>query len=289
MRLGDRGGSGGLSGLAVERAVRRANRRILQAIDRGPAEEPRRPQFASSGAHVLYESAGAEGPEGSFIFLHGFGDTAAGWTELASLLIQDLPGVRAVLPTAPLGRVPWMEGRDVRTWFEPRGRNFTGSQPPGRWTCEGHQYALESVEGLVAAERRRGVPLERIVLGGFSQGGALALMAGLDLPEQPGGILAMSGYLPRVTKPRGGTTSILFLHGTEDAVSPPEWAQTARVELLSSGMREVGMHLFKGMGHEVCEEEVLVARSWLERRFQPRATEGAGGEVGEREECQRSP
>ena len=269
--------------------MRRANRRILQAIERGPAEEPRRPEFAESGAHVLYESAGADGPKGSFIFLHGFGDTAAGWTELAGLLIQGLPGVRAVLPTAPLGRVAWMEGRDVRTWFEPRGLNFTGSQPPGRWTCEGHQYALETVEGLVAAERRRGVPLERIILGGFSQGGALALMAGLDLPEQPGGILAMSGYLPRVTKPRGGTTSILFLHGTEDVVSPPEWAQTARVELLSSGTREVEMHLFKGMGHEVCEEEVFMARSWLEHRFQPSATEGSGGEVGECEEYERSP
>merc|ERR1719364_538936 len=123
-----------------------------------------------------------EGPEGSLIFFHGFGDTAAGWTEIAALLVRGLPGVRAVLPTAPLGRVPWLEGQDVRTWFE----------------------------------RRRGVPLERIVLGGFSQGGALALMAGLDLPEQPGGILAMSGYLPRVSKPRGGTTSVLFLHGMED-------------------------------------------------------------------------
>ena len=90
----------------------------------------------------------------------------------------------------------------------------------------------------------------------------------------------MSGYLPRVSKPRGGTTSVLFLHGMEDAVSPPEWAQTARVELLSSGMREVGMHLFEGMGHELCREEVFMARSWLERRFRPSGAEGAGGGMG---------
>ena len=97
----------------------------------------------------------------------------------------------------------------------------------------------------------------------------------------------MSGYLPRVSKPRPGTASIMFLHGTEDPVSPPEWAQTARVELLSAGMREVDMHLYEGLGHEISVEEIIAARTWL-KRFFARQEPGKGGGLRE-EEARRRP
>lgn len=121
-------------------------------------------------------------------------------------------------------------------------------------------------------EINNGIAPERIVLAGFSQGGAIVLQAGLRYPKGLGGIIAMSTFLPLANSLESEKSDInaavpIFLaHGSEDPVVPVDLAYRSQKELEREGY-EVEWHEYKGMAHSVSEQEIFHLGEWLEQRL----------------------
>lgn len=131
-------------------------------------------------------------------------------------------------------------------------------------------YASErAIFELIEREKKRGILAERIVLAGFSQGGAMALHTGLRYPERLAGILALSCYLPLASKlsgerrPANQQTPIFMTHGDYDAVIPMRYGKQSAEALETLGYRVEWQDY--GMGHEVCWEEIRDIAHWLGR------------------------
>jgi phospholipase/carboxylesterase len=135
----------------------------------------------------------------------------------------------------------------------------------------GIRDSQQAVEGLIARERGRGVDTGRIVLAGFSQGGAIALQAGLRHKERLGGIVALSTYLPLEASLEAEAaaanklTPIFMAHGTQDPVIPLQLAQSSHQILKSRGY-PVEWHTWP-MPHSVCAEEVEALGAFLTRIY----------------------
>jgi phospholipase/carboxylesterase len=127
------------------------------------------------------------------------------------------------------------------------------------------------IEALVDREAARGIPSERVVLAGFSQGGAMALFVGTRHAKPLAGIMVLSGYevLARTreaeTSEANRTTPLLVAHGTHDPMVPIARARDA-FAAYAEGRAEAQWHQF-AMGHEVCPAEIAIIREWLGARF----------------------
>ena len=197
----------------------------------------------------------------SVILLHGLG--ADGWDFVPIVDELALPGpVRFVFPHAPARPVTVNMGYVMRAWFDIR--EFT---PEGRADAAGLAESVRRVNGYVADEIARGVDAARIVLAGFSQGGAVALSAALRHPARLAGLLAMSTYLPfpeRLAAERSAASAdlpILLCHGLRDPVVPLAMGLEARDVLRSHGCRVEWRDY--PMEHEVCAAELADVARWL--------------------------
>jgi phospholipase/carboxylesterase len=211
------------------------------------------------------ETSPAEPVAGSVVWLHGLGADGHDFEGLVPLL--RLPRVRFVFPHAPRRAVTINGGMVMRAWYD-----ITHIDGSGRGADAGQVRAsAEQIEALLARERQRGVPAERTVLAGFSQGGAMALHVGTRHPQRLGGILVLSGYevLPQLREAEASAanrdTPLLFAHGTQDPLVPVVAARRACEAQAATG-RPVALQEFP-MGHEVCPEEVALVREWLHQRF----------------------
>jgi phospholipase/carboxylesterase len=211
------------------------------------------------------ETTPAEPAAGSVVWLHGLGADGHDFEGLVPLL--KLPRVRFVFPHAPPRGVTINAGLIMRAWYD-----ITAIDGSGRGANADHVRAsAEQVEALLARERQRGVPAERTVLAGFSQGGAMALHVGTRHAERLGGILVLSGYevLPQLREaeahPANRETPMLFAHGTHDPLVPLVAARRAFEAQAATG-RPVALQEFP-MAHEVCMEEIGLVRDWLHQRF----------------------
>ncbi len=135
----------------------------------------------------------------------------------------------------------------------------------------GVRASQDLIEALIAREKSRGVAAARLVLAGFSQGGAMALHTGLRHPERLAGILALSCFLPLAAtlaaeaSPANRDVPIFLAHGTHDAVIPLARARRARTVLDGLGYR-VEWHEYS-MPHSVCAEEITDIATWLGNTF----------------------
>ena len=211
-------------------------------------------------------ATGAE-PRGSVIWLHGLG--ADGWDfvplvrELA--LPEDLQ-LRFIFPHAPERPVTINNGFVMRAWYD-IAQSDIARVPDER----GIRESQAAVERLIARERERGIDTARIVLAGFSQGGAIALQAGLRYRERLGAIVALSSYLAledsldaeaaAANKP----TPIFMAHGTQDPIVPLQLAEASQRALRMRGY-DVEWHTWP-MPHSVCAEEVEALGSFLARVY----------------------
>ena len=167
--------------------------------------------------------------------------------------------MRFVFPHAPLQPVTINGGAVMRAWYDVTG--------DGRQDAAGVRASQAHVEALIARERARGMAARSIVLAGFSQGGAMALQAGLRHPERLAGILALSGYLPLPESVADEVSQanrdvpIFMAHGTQDPVIPLSWATRSRDHLNALGYaidwREYPMP------HSVCADEIADIARWL--------------------------
>jgi len=197
------------------------------------------------------------------VLLHGLGADGFDFVPIVEeLQLPEALPVRFVFPHAPLRSVTVNAGYVMRAWYDIKA--FT---PEGRADAAGLAESVERVNGYLGQEIERGVPASRVVLAGFSQGGAVALSAGLRFGERLAGLLALSTYLPfpaRLAAEKSGANAevpILMCHGRMDPVVPVAMGIEAR-EVLSAQGYAVEWHEYP-MEHEVCAAELAETAQWL--------------------------
>ncbi len=201
----------------------------------------------------------------SVIWLHGLGADGHDFEPIVPelRLPASLP-VRFLFPHAPVRPVTLNNGMAMRAWYD-----IIALGGGARQDDAGIRESARQVEALIRRERERGIPAERIVLAGFSQGGAIALHTGLRHPERLAGIMGLSTYLPladTVEAERSDAnagTPILIAHGSMDPVVPMQMGERSRDQLQAMGYT-VEWHDYP-MVHQVCMEEIAAISAWLQR------------------------
>jgi phospholipase/carboxylesterase len=203
-------------------------------------------------------------PRASVIWMHGLGADGYDFVPIVSDL--DLPadaGIRFVFPHAPVRPVTLNAGMPMRAWYD-----IVSLDRAGKVDEKGIRESEARVRKLIADQD---VESSRIVIAGFSQGGAIALHTALRHPDPLAGVLALSTYLPladdlaRAASPANRQTPILMCHGQYDAILSLEFGQTSRDRLVALG-HKVEWHEYP-MAHEVCAEEIERIGSWLRERL----------------------
>ncbi|MFN0162330.1 MAG: alpha/beta hydrolase [Burkholderiales bacterium] len=215
------------------------------------------------------EVATGSAPGAAVIWLHGLGADGYDFVPVVKELeVNSLPGspggVRFIFPHAPMRPVTINGGMVMRAWYDIRQTDL------GRQEDEAGLRESQAVaQDLIEREVGRGIARKRIVLAGFSQGGAITLQAGLRQAEPLAGLMVLSSYLPLAAKlaaeatAAGRSQPVFMAHGREDAVVVIARAQQSRDALVAQGV-SVEWHDY-AMEHSVCLDELREIRAWLER------------------------
>jgi phospholipase/carboxylesterase len=207
-------------------------------------------------------------PQASVIWLHGLGADGHDFEPIVPELgLSPDDGIRFVFPHAPVRPVTINGGMTMRAWYDIRTFDRDGPQDEA-----GIRESALLLERLIERERQRGTDYQRIVVAGFSQGGAIALHTVLRFPQRLAGLMALSTWLPLAQSFREEVTEnvdaalrklpIFMAHGSFDPVLPIEFGKTTRAALQSAGFN-VEWHEYP-MGHAVCAEEISAVRRWLQ-------------------------
>jgi len=206
-------------------------------------------------------------PRACIIWLHGLGADGHDFEPLIPQLgLVDTLGVRVILPHAPVRAVTINGGMEMPAWYDIRAADFRRGED-----SEGIRESEQQLRSLIQREVDRGIPAARIVLAGFSQGGAIVLHTGLRYPQPLAGILALSTYVPladtlaREAAAANSKIPIMMAHGTQDPVVPVMLALQSRDALQDLGYA-VNWHSYP-MQHALCPEELGELREWLRQRL----------------------
>ena len=203
-------------------------------------------------------------PTHAVIWMHGLGADGHDFEPVVDEFDPDrLPSTRFVFPHAPERAVTINGGYVMRAWYDILSMDFSSRREDAAGVLE----SAAQVEALIARENARGIPDSRIVLAGFSQGGAIALHAGLRHPRRLAGILALSTYLPLADRfsgeasPANRDVPIFMAHGSADPVVPHESGKRSADFLAANGYR-LAWHSYR-MEHSLCIEEIRDIEDWL--------------------------
>jgi phospholipase/carboxylesterase len=203
-------------------------------------------------------------PTVSVIWMHGLGADGNDFVPIVKELnLSDCPGIRFIFPHAATMPVTINGGYVMRAWYD-----ILGTDIAKREDETGLRVSQKRIEQLIEREKTRGIPANRIILAGFSQGCAMALQVGLRFPEKLAGLLCLSGYVPlrdTVASERHSAnqdTPIYLAHGRADPVIPMQRAEQSRDLLLQLGYK-LEWHEYM-MQHSVCAEEVEDISTWLQ-------------------------
>ena len=207
-------------------------------------------------------------PATSIIWLHGLGADGNDFAPIVPELDLPKTAIRFVFPHAPVQSVTINAGMRTRAWYDITDGAIR------REDERGVRASQALIETLIGREKERGTKAERLVLAGFSQGGAIALQTGLRHPERIAGIMALSTYvpiaehLPKEASAANRKLPIFMAHGSFDPVIPLARAQESSKLLQSLGYalewREYSMP------HSVCPEELADIGAWLKKILEPR-------------------
>jgi len=217
---------------------------------------------------VEVEPQGGVPVGGAVIWLHGLGADGHDFEPIVPYLGLDenRGGVRFVFPHAPKRPVALNMGLIMRAWYDIRAIDLRRDHD-----VEGIADSAERIRALIARENGRGIPTDRIVLSGFSQGGAMALYVGLRHPEKLAGILALSCYsiledsLSAEASAANRETKIFQAHGERDPMVPLERGRATHDRLVELGYG-VEWRTYP-MGHEVHPREIQDVGAWLRSRL----------------------
>jgi phospholipase/carboxylesterase len=201
------------------------------------------------------------------IWLHGLGADGHDFEPIVPELgLPDHHGVRFVFPHAPVRPITINNGFAMRAWYDIVSLGDLKKQDePGIRDSE------RIVHGYIEDERARGIEPSKIVVAGFSQGGAITLHTGLRYPEKLAGLLALSTYLPlgdkveNEARPERRDTPILMCHGEHDQMLPMLMGEYTRDAMRQLGY-QVDWHQYP-MAHQVCSEEIELIGLWLKERL----------------------
>jgi phospholipase/carboxylesterase len=203
--------------------------------------------------------------DAAVLLMHGLGADGHDFESLVpELRLPGSPSVRWVFPHAPVRPVTINGGFRMRAWYDIVALDRSAAEDEA-----GIRESAEAIGALVRRERERGIAAGRIVLAGFSQGGAIALFAALRWPERLAGVVALSTYmplaatLPAEAHPANAAVPVFMAHGTFDPLLPPALGEASR-DLLRSRGHDVEWHAYP-MPHSVCAEEVQDLRGFLLR------------------------
>lgn len=197
----------------------------------------------------------------TIILSHGLGDTAEGFQNIGEALSYHFPYIKFIIPTAPIRAVSLNGGMHMPAWYDIK--SFSDNQ------CEGIDESAEIIRSLIESEVSVGLPYSRIAIGGFSQGAALSLFVGLQLPieKKLAGILVMSGYLAADSRfkltPGLESTKILHCHGTADPLLGIDKALLTKETLLAQGLLSYELVTIHGMSHTINEDVMKRAVAFL--------------------------
>jgi len=204
-------------------------------------------------------------PDAAVVFLHGLGDDGHGWSDVVpALRLPAALRVRFVFPHAPETPVTLNGGYVMPAWYD-----LYDADLGSRVDMAGMRATRERIERLIARERARGVAAGRIVLGGFSQGGAVALHAALRHGERLAGVAALSAYLADAANlvaeaaPANRDLPVFMAHGTADDVVRYAWGESARRALEASGW-PVEWHAYP-IAHGAAVEEIEALGRFIAR------------------------
>lgn len=207
----------------------------------------------------------AANPTATVLWMHGLGADGQDFVPVAQELSLAAVGpVRFVFPNAPVIPVTLNGGYPMRAWYDILGAELTQRQDE-----QGMRRTQGAINTLIARETARGIAASRIVVAGFSQGCAMALMTGLRYPERLAGIMGLSGYLPLLAtlaaerSPANHGLPVFLGHGRRDGMVPLAAGAATRDALTALGY-PVDWHEYD-MEHSVCMEEIADINRWLLR------------------------
>ena len=196
----------------------------------------------------------------SVIWLHGLGADGNDFVPVVEML--NLPNVRFVLPHAPYRKVTRNQGYEMRAWYD-----IYGLTPISQEDAVGIAQSQLQIDALIAHEIKRGVPAARIVLAGFSQGGAIALHTALRYLQPLAGVLALSTYLPlraslAAEKSIANQQIPIFMaHGVDDEIITLDTCK-ASLAVLQAQSYDIDRHQYP-MAHSVCNAEIADIKQFL--------------------------
>ena len=207
-------------------------------------------------------------PQWSVLWLHGLGADGNDFAPIVPELVRkDWPAIRFVFPHAPVRAVTINGGARMRAWYDIRDFDLAN-----RADHEGVAESVAQVELLIAREAERGIPPNRVLLAGFSQGGAVTLAAGIARTQPLAGLIALSTYLPMTLaqaqdalKPGATSQPVFMAHGQFDPVVPYAGGEMSANALRALGF-DVQWHRYP-MQHAVCAEEIRDLGDWMTARF----------------------
>lgn len=211
---------------------------------------------------TLYTKEPTSPAQACVIWMHGLGADAQNMMALADQLLLTVP-VRHVFMNAPVRPVTLNNHQPMRAWYD-----ITGLRKEDREDREGIAQSERLIREVIQAQREHGFTSKQIFLAGFSQGGAIALHTGLNMPETLGGLMVLSGYLP-LASARADVhqlaTPVFIAAGTEDTVVLPSWTQHIYSWLQERDFEDVSWNEYP-MDHSVCAKEIRDLSQWLNAR-----------------------
>jgi phospholipase/carboxylesterase len=206
-------------------------------------------------------------PVGTVIWLHGLGADGHDFEPIVpELRLPDSLPLRFVFPHAPVRPITINAGMSMRAWYD-----IYSLDAHGRSDEAGIRESSAILVSLLEREKARGIKPEKILLAGFSQGGAIAIHTAMRSPEKLAGLMALSTWLPMpeafaaevVDNPDAGDTAlpIFMAHGSQDPMLPVQMGRDAKELMIRNGF-DVEWHEYP-MAHQVCVEEINDIRSWM--------------------------
>ena len=199
------------------------------------------------------------------IWLHGLGADGHDFENIVpEFKLPDPHGIRFLFPHAPMRPITINQHMLMRGWYDIYSLNNLEQEDKS-----GIEDSCNRVQQLMQTQIDQGIPIERIILAGFSQGGAIALYLGLTYPEALAGIIALSAYLPFVRKDKRefkithSNTPLLLCHGDYDDIIPTPLGMETVDYLRRKGLKP-SWHTYP-MGHQVCSAEIQMIGKWITR------------------------